>query len=125
VIANRNTKQNWLSRLMAAAVLFSIIFMSLLTASHLDDLDSHALGSAYELTAQDSGGSGVDNDDASMDLAVCAAGYLCHVQLALIGDTLAAEPAHLLPGSARPDSGLSLDGRTTDVAIPPPLRMSA
>ncbi|MBD3679202.1 MAG: hypothetical protein HUJ27_12495 [Rhodobacteraceae bacterium] len=117
--------QKLLPRLLAAILLFSIIVASLMSATHQAEFVLHTPGSTHELTAQDSGKSGVAGDILPSDTIICAAGFLCHAPLALIGNSDRTDPSHLAVDMVRLSPGLSLDGRTTDVITPPPLLTSA
>ncbi len=119
------TLQKFLPRLLAAILLFSITVTSLVSAMHQAEFDVHTPGSAYKLTAQDSGEPDSAGDIVSSDMAICAGGFLCHAPLALIGNTDRADPSRLATDMVRPGPGLPLDGRTTDVVTPPPLPTSA
>lgn len=117
--------QRWLSRIGAAALLLSFAVATVLSVAHQADYDMYYPASAHVLTAQISSDSAETLDTSAVEIASCAAGFLCHVQLVPLSETVYADDALFLSVSVRPDPGLLLVGQTIDVLTPPPLPMRA
>lgn len=125
-MANASVYWKKLTRYVGTAILLlSIAITTANSASHQLEMESIGLDPVSVVTTQTAFALDEVLESEDSDYSYCPDGFLCHSQPVLQSTSFRVKVRHLLSGTVRPDSGISLTGRSTDVEIPPPLRERA